>query len=150
MFLFSAHSKALLATVKPELQAVAVAALGLSTVDFAIVQGNRTLDEQRQLFGEGRTAAECLAAGVPAAFAKPDAQKVTWTLRSNHLNGDAIDVCPVVNGALEWDNDGSKGLWPQIAATFKAASVKTGIRIYWGGDWSGKTKDRPHISLVPG
>lgn len=149
MFTFSARSNALLATVNPRLAALADMALTLSEVDFAVVQGNRTPDEQARLYGKGRTAAQCEAAGVPAAYAQPAAAQVTWTLHSNHIGGNAIDVCPVVDGALCWDDDGRLGLWPKIVDAFHRAAQQQGTVIYWGGDFS-KRKDRPHFSLVPG
>ncbi|MBS0227071.1 MAG: M15 family metallopeptidase [Proteobacteria bacterium] len=148
-FVFGKQSVALLATVKPELQALARRALSLSEVDFGIVQGNRTLDEQMRLYGQGRDAERCAVMGVPPAYAQPDKQKVTWTLKSNHIGGNAIDVCPWVDGHYEWDNDGKLGLWPKIADAFKRASGTLGTPVYWGGDWTTK-KDRPHFSLVKG
>lgn len=148
-FRFGKQSEVYLATVKPELQALAQCALGLSDVDFAVVQGARTLDQQMRLFGQGRTQAECGAVNVPPAYAQPDKPKVTWTLKSNHIGGYAIDVCPYVDGALNWDDDGKLGLWPHIADAFKRASILLGTPVYWGGDWTGK-KDRPHFSLVKG
>jgi len=149
VFAFSAHSEALLATVKPELAAVARAALARSTVDFGIVQGNRTPDEQQRLYGQGRSAAQCAAAGVPVEYAQPGKPEVTWTLKSNHIGGNAIDVCPFVDGSPQWDNDGHLGLWPAIATAFDAAAQAQGITIYWGGRWAGRS-DRPHFSLVAG
>lgn len=149
-FRFGKQSAAYLATVRPELQALARCALSLSDVDFAVVQGARTYDQQMRLYGQGRTPAQCAHVGVPAAYAKPDAPKVTWTLKSNHIGGDAIDVCPVVDGALNWDDDGKLGLWPQIADAFQRASIHLGTPVFWGGDWSATRKDRPHFSLVQG
>ena len=149
-FVFGRNSLAALATVKPELQALARRALSLSDVDFSVVQGNRTPDQQARLYGQGRTAQQCSAAGIPTAYAQPGKPKVTWTLQSNHIGGNAIDVCPYVNGAPEWDNDGKLGLWPKIADAFKRASSQLGTPVYWGGDWGASTKDRPHFSLVRG
>lgn len=149
-FVFGRNSLTVLATVKPELQALARRALSLSEVDFSVVQGNRTPDQQARLYGQGRTAQQCSTAGIPSAYAQPDKPQVTWTLHSNHIGGNAIDVCPFVDGAFNWDNDGSLGLWPQIADAFKAAAKMHDTTIYWGGDWGASQKDRPHFSLVPG
>lgn len=146
-FKFSRNSLARLMTVEPELQRVAQRALELSTVDFVVVQGNRTRDEQMRLYGKGRTAAQCSAKGVPASYARPNEAKVTWTLNSNHIGGRAIDVAPYVNGAINWDDNGKLGLWPKIAAAFKQAAKELGVSIVWGGDWT-TTKDRPHFELT--
>lgn len=146
---FSSNSLARLATVDPNLQRVARRALELSTVDFVVVQGNRTLDEQKRLYGKGRTAAQCVTKGVPATYAKPGEAKVTWTLNSNHIGGRAIDVAPYVDGRINWDDNGRLGLWPKIALAFKQAAKELGVPIQWGGDWT-TTVDRPHFELSKG
>ena len=146
-FRFSQVSLARLATVHPDLQKVAKRAIELSSVDFVVTQGNRTVDEQMRLYGKGRTAAQCVAKGVPAIYARPGESQVTWTLNSNHIGGRAIDVAPYVNGQLEWDDKGKLGLWPKIAKAFKTAAAELAIQIEWGGDWT-KTVDRPHFELV--
>lgn len=146
-FRFSQNSLNRLATVDPALQRVAKRALELSSIDFVVVQGNRTKDEQMRLFGKGRTAAQCTAKGVPASYARPSEAKVTWTLNSNHIGGRAIDVAPYVNGGVNWDDNGKLGLWSKIAAAFKQAAKELNVPIVWGGDWT-TTKDRPHFELT--
>lgn len=146
-FRFSRTSLDRLATVHPDMQRVTKRALELSPVDFSVTQGRRTLDEQKRLYGKGRTAAQCRAAGVPESYAKPSERVVTWTLNSNHLSGNAVDVAPFVNGALQYDDSGKLGLWPKIAAAFKQAARELDVPIVWGGDWK-KTIDRPHFELV--
>ena len=146
-FKFSNASLARLATVHPDLQRVAKRAIELSEVDFVVTQGNRTVDEQKRLYGKGRTADQCEAKGVPAIYARPGEAKVTWTLNSNHIGGRALDVAPYVKGRIEWDDNGRLGLWPKIAKAFKTAAVELGVPIEWGGDWT-KTVDRPHFELV--
>lgn len=148
-FKFSQNSLNRLATVHPDLQRVAHRAIELSAVDFAITQGRRTLDEQRRLYGKGRTAAQCVRVGVPAAYARPAEDKVTWVKpeNGNHLSGRALDVAPYIRGKLEYDDNGKLGLWPKIAKAFKDAARELDVSIEWGGDWEG-TKDRPHFELV--
>lgn len=148
-FKFSQNSLNRLATVHPDLQRVARRALELSPVDFAITQGRRTLDEQRRLYGKGRTAAQCVRVGVPAEYARPNEAKVTWVKpeNGNHLSGRALDVAPYIRGKLEYDDNGKLGLWPKIAKAFKDAARELDVSIEWGGDWEG-TKDRPHFELV--
>lgn len=148
-FKFSQNSLNRLATVHPDLQRVARRALELSAVDFAITQGRRTLDEQRRLYGKGRTAAQCVRVGVPAEYARPSEAKVTWVKpeNGNHLSGRALDVAPYIRGKLEYDDNGKLGLWLKIAKAFKDAARELDVSIEWGGDWEG-TKDRPHFELV--
>lgn len=147
-FKFSKASLDRLATVDPRLQSVARRALELTTIDFVVTDGNRTLDEQKRLYGKGRTAAQCTAKGVPASYARPGEKKVTWTLNSNHIGGRAIDIAPYVGGGINWDEDGKLGLWPKLAKAFKQAAKELNVRIEWGGDWGAENLDRPHFELA--
>ena len=136
----------LLANVDPRMRLIALRAIQITEIDFGVVQGKRTLDEQKRLYGKGRTGAQCEAKGVPAIYARPGESKVTWTLNSNHLSGRAIDICPWINGKYEWDNNGKLGVWPKLAKAFKQAASELGHDMEWGGDWE-KTVDRPHFEL---
>lgn len=154
MFKLSENSLKVLATVEPSLQGVVKLAITKSKVDFAVVQGGRTLDYQRRLYGKGRNAAQCRAMGVPAAYAQPMLDKVTWIRPEdgNHvigLNGlgRAVDLVPYYQGAQNWDNSGRLGLWPPIGSAMKAAAKELGVAIKWGGEWDGPL-DRPHFELV--
>lgn len=147
MYRFSRNSEARIATVHPDLQRVVRRALTLTPIDFAVVQGLRTQDQQDRYYGKGRSAAQCKAAGVNPEYARPDEAKVTWTRNSNHIGGRAVDIAPMVDGLIVWDDNGKRGLWPKLAAAFKEAAKLEGVRITWGGDWQ-KTKDRPHFELA--
>lgn len=127
----SERSLKILSTVKPDLQKVVKRAIEISEVDFGVIQGNRTQQQQDELYAQGRT--------------KPG-PIVTWTLNSNHIGGNAVDLLPYINGKAEWDNNGKLGLWPKIAKAMKQAANELNIPITWGGDWQ-KTPDRPHFEL---
>lgn len=146
-FILGKNSLNRLATVDPRLQAVVKRAIQITCVDFAVVQGNRTRDEQARLYGKGRTAAQMSAKGLPASYAKPSEAKVTWTMNSNHIGGRAVDLAPYVDGAINWDDSGRRGFWPKIAAAMRQAAAEQGVKIKWGGDWKG-TPDRPHFELA--
>lgn len=142
-----------LKTVHPNLQAVVKRAIQISEIDFSVVQGGRTLDEQRKLYGKGRNAAQCVLVGVPAIYARPGEAKVTWVVpeKGNHVIksdgfGRAVDLAPFINGRIEWDDSGKLGAWPKIASAMKRAARELGVKITWGGDWV-KTPDRPHFEL---
>jgi peptidoglycan L-alanyl-D-glutamate endopeptidase CwlK len=134
MFRLSKRSRDKLAGVNPKLAAVVERAIELTEVDFVVVQGNRTQAEQDALYAQGRT--------------KPG-PKVTWTRNSNHIGGNAVDLAPWVNGAIEWDNSGRLGLYPHIAAAMQDAATELGVPITWGGSWK-STPDRPHFELKRG
>jgi peptidoglycan L-alanyl-D-glutamate endopeptidase CwlK len=119
-FALGARSLSRLSGVHPDLVKVVQLAIRKSDLDFAVLEGCRTIDRQRQLF----------------------AQKATKTMNSRHLTGHAVDLAPVINGDVSWD-------WPlynRLAKTVKAAAAELGIPITWGGDWR-TFKDGPHWEL---
>jgi len=123
----------------PDLVAVVTRAIQLTTQDFSVTCGVRTLAEQKELYAQGRT--------------KPG-QIVTWTLNSRHLPsadglGRAVDLAPY---PIDW-NTLSK--FDAIAKAMFAASKELGIPIRWGADWdqNGKPRERgetdsPHFELA--
>ena len=149
-FRFGTTSLGRLATVHPKLQRVVSRALELSPIDFMVLEGVRTVERQRELYGQGRTTAQCTAAGISAKYAKPHLNKVTWTLNSNHFTGRAVDLVP---WPVDW-RDLAK--FDAIAKAMFAASAELGIGIRWGADWDqdGKSRekgetDSPHFELEP-
>ena len=118
-FKFSARSHSRLVGVHRDLVAVMRLAIRRTPIDFAIIEGVRTMARQRQL----------VAAGA------------SRTLNSRHLTGHAVDITPYV-GTVRWD-------WPlfhQLAPHIKAAAHDLEIPIVWGGDWR-TFKDGPHWEL---
>lgn len=147
-FKFSQRSLDKLSHVDPRLQAVVKRALEITTVDFVVVQGKRTLDEQRALFGKGRSVAQLVAksfsAPLAVRYSSPNEAKVTWTMNSNHLSGRAVDLAAYVNGTISWDTN--KGYYQELARAVKLAAMELCHVITWGGDWT-TTKDYPHFEL---
>ena len=117
---FSRRSETNLAGVHPDLVRVMRRALELSEVDFMITEGFRTRQRQEALLREGKSK----------------------TMRSRHLTGHAVDVAALIDGQVRWDWP----LYPRIAAAFKAAAVRQGTPIVWGGDWP-SLRDGPHFEL---
>lgn len=140
-------SQTRLASVKEPLQRVVKRAIEISEVDFGVGQALRTYDDQARLYGQGRSRAQMSAKGLNPDYSKPNMQVVTWTMNSNHMSGEAVDLVPYINGKVEWDNNGKLGVWPKIARAMKTAAAELGIAITWGGDWK-KTVDRPHFELA--
>jgi peptidoglycan L-alanyl-D-glutamate endopeptidase CwlK len=112
-----------LATVQPQLQRLGrellrrLAAEGLT---FKVIQGRRTAQEQAALYAIGRT--------------KPG-RKVTWTLKSRHITGRAIDIALF---------QGKNVVWESKHYT-RAGEIGEELGLKWGGRW--KTPDRPHFEL---
>jgi peptidoglycan LD-endopeptidase CwlK len=132
----SKTSLAKLKGVDPRLVRVVLKAAQLATTeqDFSVEEGVRTLARQKRLYAQGRT--------------KPG-KIVTWTLKSKHIEGKAVDLLPYPEG---WSAKLSD--FNAIAKLmFKAAQIE-GVEIRWGADWDrdGKPRERgeydsPHFEL---
>ena len=106
--------------VHPDLVRVVKKAAAMSSLDFTVLEGLRTAARQKQLYDQG----------------------ATKTMNSRHLTGHAVDLAPMIGGAVRWD-------WPlyhQLAATVKAAAKAENVPVQWGGDWR-TFKDGPHWEL---
>lgn len=119
----SLKSLAKLQGVHPDLVRVVQRAIQITPIDFAVVEGLRTVERQKQL----------VAAGA------------SKTMKSRHITGHAVDIAPWVNGSIRWD-------WPlfhKLAPAVKQAAIDVNVPITWGGDWR-TFKDGPHWELPVG
>jgi hypothetical protein len=58
-----------------------------------VFESLRTRERQAWLYGQGRTAFQCLRAGLRlSSWANPSGKIVTWTMTSQHLLGKAVDI----------------------------------------------------------
>lgn len=133
------RSRRNLAGVHPHLVGVVERAIELTAQDFAVIEGVRTLDRQRDLYAQGRT--------EPGPI-------VTWTMRSRHFvhadgYGHAVDLVP---WPVDWD-DLTK--FESIATAMFSAAQELGVALRWGADWDqdGQPRERgesdsPHFELV--
>ena len=104
----SARCETRLAGVHPDLVRV-VRNLAAGGAVFRVVEGVRTMERQRDL----------VAAGA------------SQTMNSRHITGHAVDLVPMIDGAVSWD---WKNFYP-MADAFRAASVQEKVPIIWGGAW---------------
>lgn len=144
-----------LAGIHPDLASVVKRAIELTTQDFSVLEGVRSDARQRELYGQGRTAAELRAVGVDPALAKPGMDQVTWTLKSNHFKqadgyGHAVDLVPY---PLDWN---TLAKFDAIADAMMKAAAEFGLRLRHGADWNqnGKRRekgesDNPHWEIAP-
>lgn len=132
----STRSQQRLAGVHPDLVRVVHKAAEISTQDFMVLEGVRTLAKQREYFNAGKSK----------------------TMNSRHLpkpakgvRGDvshAIDLAPLI----DLDGDGDLDVswnhrdFKPIAAAMKQASAALGVPLTWGGDWR-TFVDAPHFEL---
>ena len=113
-----------LATVQPQLQRLGrellrrLAAEGLT---FKVTSGNRTKEEQAELYAIGRT-----KPGVP----------VTWTMKSRHIGGRAIDLTLFSGKNPVWESKHYD----------RAGIIGEELGLVWGGRWK-RSPDKPHFEL---
>ena len=106
--------------VNPDMIKVVNELAKITTIEFRVLEGLRTLARQKQLVASG----------------------ASKTMKSRHLTGHAIDIAPMLNGKISWD-------WPlyhKLAPLVKKAAANVGVQIEWGGDWR-TFKDGPHWQL---
>lgn len=108
-------------------------AIEISDVDFTVMEGVRTLERQRELYAQGRTA--------PGKI-------VTWTMKSRHIEGKAVDLVPY---PLDW-NDLEK--FNKIKDAMFQAAKELDVNLRWGADWDGDGNyrekgeyDSPHFEI---
>lgn len=116
----SKKSRDRLAGVHPDLVKVVERAIEITEIDFAVLEGVRSLARQSQLVATG----------------------ASQTMKSRHLTGHAVDLGAMVSGTVRWD-------WPlydKVAKAMKVAAAELKIPLEWGGDWT-SLKDGPHFQL---
>lgn len=117
MFALGSGSIAHLIGVIPSLEAVVKLAITLSTQDFTVYEGLRSLEQQRINIRKG----------------------VSQTLDSKHLRqadgfGHAVDLVPWIDGHPVWDWDGCYKI--AMAMDAAATTLCCAQHIRWGGAWS--------------
>lgn len=119
-FTLSPRSLKNLDGVHEDLVKVVKRAIELTPQDFVVVEGLRTLAQERRNVARGSS----------------------QTLRSRHLTGHAVDLwaCSGAKAFCDWKTA------PVIAEAMKTAANELGIPIEWGGDWN-TLKDGPHFQL---
>ncbi|WP_458789292.1 M15 family metallopeptidase [Adonisia turfae] len=95
--------------VHPDLVRVVKRAIGVTEVDFTVLEGLRSRDRQHKLVKSG----------------------ASKTMNSRHLTGHAVDLGAFVGGTVRWD-------WPlyyRIAKAMQDASIDEAVPLVWGGAW---------------
>ena len=95
--------------VKPEMIEVVKTAIEFTTVDFGVIQGLRTIEQQRELVAKG----------------------ASQTMKSKHLTGDAVDLMAYVGSRGSWE----LSLYDNIADAMKLAAIECDVKLRWGAAW---------------
>lgn len=110
-FKLSARSLARLDGVNPDLVRVVKRAIELTKVDFAVTEGLRTPERQRELFAKG--ASQVKEGGT-------------------HVAGRAVDLVAFLGGRISWELN----LYDDIADAMKAAALEVNVGLRWGAAWN--------------
>ena len=95
--------------VHSDLIKVVSRAIEITSQDFSVHDGIRTLAEQQKLYEKG----------------------ATQTLDSRHITGHAVDLVPYIAGKLRWEWDPIY----KIAEAVRFAAKELQVPIRWGGAW---------------
>ena len=108
-FKLSKRSLGRLEGVDERMVRVVKTAITVSKIDFGVICGLRTVEEQRELVAKG----------------------ASQTMKSKHIDGLAVDLMAYIGGRASWELN----LYDDIADAFKEASIKEGVGIRWGASW---------------
>tara|TARA_R110002153_G_scaffold153321_2_gene305125 strand:+ start:172 stop:627 length:456 start_codon:yes stop_codon:yes gene_type:complete len=95
--------------VDERLVAVVKHAITASKTDFGVIQGLRTLEMQKALVAKG----------------------ASQTMKSKHLDGNAVDLMAYVGGRGSWELN----LYDDLADAMKEGANAVGCKIRWGAAW---------------
>ena len=111
-FKLSQHSLSKLEGVDERLVAVVKYAINETKVDFGVICGLRTIEEQRELVAKG----------------------ASQTMRSRHIDGEAVDLMAYVGSPARasWELN----LYDDIADAMRSAAIACDVGIKWGGAWT--------------
>ena len=110
MFELSERSLSKLEGVNQNLVLVVKEAITLTKVDFGVICGLRTQEEQEALVAKG----------------------ASQTMKSKHLEGNAVDLMAYLDGRGTWELN----VYDEVADAMKQAARELEVTIRWGGAWT--------------
>ncbi len=108
-FKLSKRSISRLAGVNEDMVKVVTTAITLSKIDFGVICGLRTIEEQRELVAKG----------------------ASKTMKSKHIDGNAVDLMAYIGSRASWELN----LYDDIADAMKMAADEHDVQIRWGAAW---------------
>lgn len=142
---FGQKSKDKLSTAHPKLQLVMNEAI--KVFDFTVLYGNRSVEEQFELFKKGR---ELQSDGTWKKVGSTVTNLDGKIKKSNHnyLPSRAVDIAPY---PIDWNNIQR---FKDMAKVVLQCAKNLNIKVIWGADWDmdgdieeHKFKDFPHFEL---
>ena len=109
-FKLSSRSEDKLKGLDPRLIAVVKLAIHKSQIDFGVICGMRTLEEQKALVAKG----------------------ASQTMKSKHLQGYAVDLMAYIGSRASWELN----LYDDIADAMAEAAREVDVPIRWGAAWN--------------
>lgn len=107
------------------------------TYSILVIEGLRTKERQADLYAQGRT--------------KPG-KVITWTMKSKHLEGKAVDVVLLRNGKIHWEDPSD---FVELGKVMLETATAMGVKLRWGYDWDRDSdirekgeNDGPHFELI--
>ena len=95
--------------VKDDMVRVVKKAIELTKVDFGVICGLRTVEEQEELVAKG----------------------ASQTMKSKHIDGLAVDLMAYLGGRASWELN----LYDDIADAMKEAAKLENVGVRWGAAW---------------
>ena len=111
MYKLSARSLSRLQGVHPDLVKIVKRAIQLTKVDFAVTEGLRTPERQREMYEKG--ASQIKEGGT-------------------HVAGRAVDLAAFVGDRISWE----LRLYDDIADAMKTAAIELNVGLRWGAAWN--------------
>ncbi len=109
-FKLSSRSLGRLDGVDERLSNIVKKAIQYTKIDFGVIQGLRSIEEQKELVAKG----------------------LSKTMNSKHLEGRAVDLMAYLNGRACWEVN----VYDDIADAMKQAAVEEEVPLRWGAAWT--------------
>ena len=114
---------------------------------YYVFEGRRSTQVQEAYYAQGRKPLNEVnelrkLAGLYLLRSERDNYTITWTLKSKHLEGLAMDIVPMkADGNPTWDMAHYSDAF--VIITFTARN----LGLECGADWPGTQKDWPHFQI---
>tara|TARA_B100000287_G_scaffold383435_1_gene389204 strand:+ start:141 stop:614 length:474 start_codon:yes stop_codon:yes gene_type:complete len=109
-FKLSSRSLGRLDGVDEKLSNIVKKAIEYTKIDFGVIQGLRSIEEQKELVAKG----------------------LSKTMNSKHLEGRAVDLMAYLNGRGCWEVN----VYDEIADAMKQAAIEEDVPVRWGAAWT--------------